>query len=43
MAEKFVRVPFDIEKAKKIYKGELEGRIVTKGNYEVKIYVWMRK
>lgn len=37
MAKEFVKVPFDIEKAKKIYKGELEGRIVTKGNYAVKI------
>lgn len=37
MAKEFVKVPFDIEKAKKIYKGELEGRIVTEGNYAVKI------
>lgn len=37
MAKEFVKEPFDIEKAKKIYKGELEGRIVTKGGYAVKI------
>lgn len=37
MAKEFVKVPFDIEKAKKIQAGEMEGRIVTKGNYAVKI------
>lgn len=37
MIKEFVKIPFDIEKAKKIQRGELEGRIVTKGNYAVKI------
>ena len=37
------RVPFDIELAKKIQSGEIEGRIVTQGNEPVRIVCFDKK
>ena len=36
MEQKLVRVPFDVESAKKITSGEMEGRIVTRKGYPAK-------
>lgn len=37
MEQKLVRVPFDVESAKKITSGEMEGRIVTRKGYPAQI------
>lgn len=42
METKYVRVPFDIEMAKKIINGELEGRIVTRDGRSARIVCWDR-
>lgn len=43
MEQKFVTVPFDIEKAKAIQNGELEGKIVTRDGRSVRIVCFDRK
>lgn len=43
METKYVRVPFEIELAKKITNKEIEGRIVTKHGKIVRIICWDRK
>lgn len=40
METKFVRVPFDIEKAKKIQNGEYDAKIVTRNGESVRILCW---
>lgn len=40
MEKKFVKVPFDLELAKKIVSGETEGKIVTRKGYPSKILVF---
>lgn len=40
---RFKKVPFDIELAKKIAKGEMKGRIVTHEGREVRIVCWDKK
>lgn len=40
---KYKRVPFDIELAKKITKGEMKGRIVTHKGKNVRIVCWDKK
>lgn len=37
METKYVRIPFDVELAKKITSGEVEGRIVTRDDKSVRI------
>lgn len=37
METKYIKIPFDAEKAKKIQSGEIEGRIVTDSGNEVRI------
>lgn len=43
MENKFVRVSFNVEMAKKIQNKEIEGKIVTPENKEVRIICWDRK
>lgn len=43
MEKKMVRVPFDVELAKKITNGEVEGRIVTRDGMGARIICWDRK
>ena len=43
METKYVRVPFDIEMAKKITNGEVEGRVVTRDGRSVRILCFDRK
>ena len=43
MEENYKRVPFDIELAKKIQSGEVEGRIVTNNDSDVTILCFNRK
>ena len=43
MEKTYKRVPFDIELAKKIQSGEVEGRIVTKDNHSVRIVCFDKK
>ena len=40
MEKKFVKVPFDVEMAKRISKGEVEGTIITNDGCKVKIVCW---
>lgn len=40
MEQKLVKVPFEVEMAKKITKGEEEGRIVTRNGRNVRIICW---
>lgn len=40
---RFKKVPFDIELAKKITKGEIKGRIITLDGREVRIICWDKK
>ena len=40
MEKTYKRVPFDIELAKKIQSGEVEGRIVTKNDLQCEIVAW---
>ena len=43
METKYVRVPFDLELAKKIKNGEVEGRVVTRDGRSVRILCFDRK
>lgn len=43
MEQKLVKVPFDVEMAKKITKGEEEGRIVTRNGRNARIICWDAK
>ena len=43
MEKKFVKVPFDVEMAKRISDGEVDGRIVTRGGRAVRIICWDAK
>lgn len=43
MEQKLVRVPFDLELAKKITNKEIEGRIVTRGGRSVRVICWDKK
>lgn len=43
MENKMVRVPFDVEMAKKITNGEIEGRVVTREGDSVRILCWDKK
>lgn len=38
-----INIPFEVEKAKKIQAGELPGKIVTRGGYNVRVLCWDRK
>lgn len=40
MENKYVKVPFDVEMAKRIHSGECEGRIVTNDDRSVRIVCW---
>lgn len=40
METKYVRVPFDVEMAKKITNGEVEGRVVTRDGKKARIVCW---
>lgn len=42
MEQKLVTVPFDVEKAKAIQNGELEGKIVTRDGRNARIICWDR-
>lgn len=37
METKYVKVPFEVELAKKITNGEVEGRIVTRGGRSARV------
>lgn len=41
--EKLVKVPFDVETAKKIQSGEIDGKIVTRDGHSVRVICWDRK
>lgn len=43
MEQKLVRVPFDIEMAKKITSGDMPGKVVTRDERGVRIICWDRK
>lgn len=43
METKYIRVPFDVEMAKKITNGEVEGRVVTRDGRSVMIFCFGRK
>lgn len=43
MEQKLVKVPFDVELAKRIQSGECEGRIVTRDGENVRILCFDRK
>ena len=43
METKYVRVPFEVELAKKITNGECDGRIVTRDGRSARIICWDRK
>lgn len=43
MEKKFVRVPFDVEMAKRISDGGVDGRIVTRDGRDVRIICYDRK
>lgn len=43
MEKKYKRIPFDLELAKAITKGEKEGRVVTRDSYPVRIICWDAK
>lgn len=43
MEQKLVKVPFEVEMAKKITNGEVEGKIVTREGNSVRIVCWDRK
>lgn len=40
METKYVRIPFDLELAKKITSGEVEGKVVTRDGRSVRIICW---
>lgn len=43
MEKKFIKVPFDVEMAKRIQNKECEGRIATKKDYHIRVVCWDRK
>lgn len=43
MEQKFIRVPFDMEAAKRITNGEIEGRVVTRAGSNARIVCWDAK
>lgn len=43
MENKMVRVPFDVEMAKKITNGEVEGRVVTRDGRSARVVCWDKK
>lgn len=43
MEIKYVRVPFEVELAKKITNGECDGRIVTRDGMNARIICWDKK
>lgn len=43
MEQKLVKVPFEVEMAKKITNGEVEGKIVTREGNSVRIVCWDKK
>lgn len=43
MEQKMLRVPFDLETAKKITNGETPGRIVTRVGLQARIICWDKK
>lgn len=43
METKYIKIPFDAEKAKKIQSGEIEGRIVTRDGRKARIVCWDAK
>ena len=43
METKMIKIPFEVELAKKISNGEVEGRIVTRDGRSVRIICWDRK
>lgn len=43
MKTKYVKVPFDVELAKKITNGEVDGRIVTRDGRSARIICWDKK
>lgn len=43
MEMRFVRVPFDVEMAKRISNGEVEGKIVTRDGRNVRVVCWDAK
>lgn len=43
MEKKMVKVPFDLELAKKITNGEIEGRIIRNDGANVRIVCWNYK
>lgn len=43
METKMIRIPFEVELAKKISNGEVKGRIVTRDGRSVRIICWDRK
>lgn len=43
METKYVRIPFEVELAKKISNGEADGKIVTRDGRNVRIICWDRK
>lgn len=43
MEQKFIRVPFDLELAKKITEKSIEGRIVTRDGRSVRVLCWDAK
>lgn len=43
METKFIKIPFEIELAKRIQNGEAKGRIVTRDGRSVRVICWDRK
>lgn len=43
MEKKYIKVPFDVEIAKRIQNKECEGRIATKKDYHIRVVCWDRK
>lgn len=43
MEKKYIKVPFDVEMAKRIQNKECEGRIATKKDYHIRVVCWDRK
>lgn len=43
METNLVRVPFNVEMAKKIQAGEVDGKIVTRDGRNVRVVCWDRK
>lgn len=43
MESNLIKVPFDVEMAKKITNGEVKGRVVTREGNNVRILCWDKK